>query len=67
MGEAAAPDGRWILILWVSVLFHAAFGVTIVVSAEICGWESLSGSPFLSSMVQDEGTWRLGGLGGKVS
>ena len=35
---------------------------TIVVYAEVCGWESLSGSLSVSSMVQDEGTWRLGSL-----
>jgi len=66
VGEAAAPDGRWIPILCVSVLFHAVFGGTIVVYAEVCGWESPSGSLSVSSMVQDEGTyWRLGSLGGK--
>ncbi len=37
MGEAAAPEGRWIPILCVSVLFHDVFGVTNVVYAEVCG------------------------------
>ena len=37
-GEAAAPDGRWIHILRVYVLFHAVFGGgSIVVYAEVCG------------------------------
>ena len=58
MGEAAAPDGRWIHNLWVSVLFHDVFGGTIVVYAEVCGWESLYGSLSVSSMVQDRGIWR---------
>jgi hypothetical protein len=44
MGEAAARDGRWIPILWVSVLFHDVLGCTNVLYAEVCGWESLSGS-----------------------
>jgi len=30
VGEADAPDGRWIPILWMSVLFHDACGGTIV-------------------------------------
>ena len=66
MGEAAAPDGRWIHILWVSVLFHDVFGGANVVYAEVCGWESLSGLLSVSSMVQDKGIWRLGSLGGEV-
>ena len=66
VGEAAAPDGRWIPIPWVSVLFHDVFGGTNVVYAEVCGWESLSGSLSVSSMVQDKGIWRLGRLGGEV-
>ena len=59
MGEAAAPDGRWIPILWVSVLFHDVLGGTNVVYAEVCGWESLYGMLFVSFMVQDRGIWRL--------
>ena len=66
MVEAAALDVRWISILWVSVLFHDVLGGTIVVYAEICGWESLSRSLSMSSMVQYEGTWRFGSLGGEV-
>ena len=66
MGEAVAPDGRWIPILWVSVLFQGVFGGTNVVYAEVCGLKSLSGSLSVSSMVQDKGIWRLGGLGGEV-
>ena len=49
-----------------SVLFHDMFGGTNVVYAEVCGWESLSGSLSVSSMVQDKGIWRLVGLGGDV-
>jgi len=37
-----------------------------VVYAEVCGWESLFGSLSVSSMVQDEGIWRLGSLGGEA-
>jgi len=37
MGEATALDGRWVPILWVSVLFHAVLGGTNVVYAEDCG------------------------------
>jgi len=37
-----------------------------VVYAEDCGWASLSGSLSVSSIVQDEGIWRLGSLGGEV-
>jgi hypothetical protein len=66
MGEVVASDGRWIPILWVSVLFHDVLGGTNVVYAEECGWESLSGSLSVSSMVQDRGIWRLGNLGGEV-
>ena len=66
IGKAAAPDWRWIPILWVSVLFHAVFGSTNVVYVEECGWGSLSGSLSVSSMVQDTGIWRLGSLGGEV-
>ena len=66
MGEVDAPDGRWIPILWVSVLFHDMFGCTNVAYAEVCGWESLSGSLSVSSMVEDRGIWRLGSLGGEV-
>jgi len=42
-GEAAAPDGGWIPIMWLSISFHAMCGGTIVVYAELLGWESLSG------------------------
>ena len=66
MGEAADPNGRWIPILWVSVLFHDVLVGTSVVYAEDCGWESLSGSLFLRSLVQYRRIWRLGGLGGDV-
>ncbi len=66
MGEAAAHDGGWIPILWVSVVFHDVLGGTNVVYAEECGWGSLSGSLSVSSMVQDRGIWRLGSLGGEV-
>ena len=66
MGEAAALDGRWIPILWVSVLFHDVLGVNNVVHAEGCEWKSLSGSLSVSSMVQDGGIWRLGSLGGEI-
>ena len=66
MGEAAAPDGRWIPIMWVSVLFHDVLGCTNVVYADECGWESLSGSLSASSMVQDRDIWRLGSRGGEV-
>ncbi len=48
----------------VSVLFHDV--CTIVVYVDAFGWESLSGSLSMSSIVQDEGTWRLGSLGGEV-
>ena len=65
-GEATAPDRRWIPILWVSVLFHGAFGSTNVVYAEICGWEFLYESLSVSSMMQDKGIRRLGSLGGEV-
>ena len=51
MGEATAPDGRWIYIIWVSVLFHDVLDGTNVVYAEECGWESLFGSLSVSSMV----------------
>ncbi len=64
MGEA--PDGRLIPILWLPVLFHEMFGGTNVVYAEVCGWESLSGSLSVISMVQDKGIYRLGSLGGEV-
>ncbi len=37
VGEAATPDGRWIPILSVSVLFHGVCGGTIVVYAEALG------------------------------
>jgi len=66
VGEAAAPDGRWIPTLWVSVLFHDVLGGANVVYAEECGWKSLSGSLYVSSMVQDRGILRLGSLGGEV-
>ena len=66
MGEAATPDGRYIPILCAPVLLHDVCGGTIVVYAELCGWDSLFGSHSVSSMVQDEGTWRLGSLGGEV-
>ncbi len=66
MGEAPAPGGRWIPIMWVSVLFHGVFGGTNVVYAEVCGWKSLSGSLSVSSIVQDKGIWRLGSLNGVV-
>ena len=66
MSEAAAPDGRWIPILRVSVLFHDVFGGTNVVYAEVCGWKSLSESLSVSSMVQDKFIWRLGSLGEEV-
>ena len=66
MGEAAALDGRWIPILWVSILFHDVFGGTNVVYAEICRWEYPFGSLSVSSMVQDKGIMRLGSLGGEV-
>ena len=66
MGDAAAPDGRWIPIVWVSVLFHAVFGGTDVVYAEVCGWESLSWSLSMSFMLHYMGIWRLGSLGGEV-
>jgi hypothetical protein len=66
MGEAATPYGRWIPILWVSILFHDLRGGTAVVYVEVFRRESLSGSLFVSSMVQDEGTWRLGSLDGEV-
>ena len=66
MIEAATPDGRWIPILWMPVLFHDVFGGINVVYDEVCGWESLSGSLSVSSMVQDRGIWRLGSLGGEV-
>ena len=64
--EVVAPDGRWISILWVPILFHDACGGTIVMYAIVLGWESLAGSLLVSSMVQDKGTWRLGSLGGEV-
>ena len=64
--EAVAPDGRWIPILLVSVLFHDVLGGTNMVYAEECGWGSLSGSLSVSSMVQDRGIWRLGSHGGEV-
>ncbi len=66
MGEAATVDARWIPILCVSVLFHGVCGGTVVVYAEAFGWESLYGSLSVSSMVQEEGTCRLGSLGGEV-
>jgi len=66
VGEAIAHDGRWIPILWVSVLFHNAFGGTNVVYAKVCGCKSLSGSLSVSSMVQEKGIWRLGSLGWEV-
>ena len=66
MGEADALDGRSIPILWVSVLLHDVLGGTNVVYVEECGWESLSGLLYVSSMVQDRGIWRLGSLGGEV-
>ena len=47
-----------------SVLFHDVCGGTIVVCDEEPGREFLSGSFYVSSMVQDESTWRLGSLGG---
>ncbi len=37
-----------------------------MVYAEVCRWKSLSGSLYVSSMVQDKGIWRLGSLGGEV-
>ena len=37
MVEAVAPDGRWIPILWVSVLFNDVLDCTNVVYAEKCG------------------------------
>ena len=66
MGEAAAPDGRWTPILGVSILFHDVLGGTSVVYAVGCGWESLSGSLSVSSMMQDEGIWRLASRGGEA-
>jgi len=51
VGEAEAPDARWIPILWVFVLFHDMLGGTNVVYDEECGRESLSGSLSVSSMV----------------
>jgi hypothetical protein len=66
VGDTAAPDERWIPILWVSVLLHDVFGGTNVVYAEVCGWESLPGLLYVSSMVHDMGIWRLGSLGGEV-
>jgi len=67
MGEAAALDGRWIPILWASVLFHDVLGGTNGMYAEVRGWESLSGSLSVSSMVQDRGIWRLGVLVGRYA
>jgi len=64
--EVVAPDGRWVPILWVPVMFHDVFGGTNMVYAEVCGWESLSRSLSASSMVQDKGIWRIGSLGGEV-
>ena len=49
-----------------SVLFHEELDGTIVVYAEGCGWESLSWSLSVSSMMQDKGIWRLGIPGGEV-
>jgi len=66
VSEGAAPDGRWIPILRVSVLFHDVFGGTKVVYAEVCGWDYLFGSLSVSYMAQDKCIWRLGSLGGKV-
>ena len=66
MGEAEVPNGRWIPILRVFVLFHDVLGGTNVVYAEACGRESLFGSLSVSSMVQEWGIWRLGSLGGEV-
>ena len=54
VGEAATPDGRWIPIMCVSVLFHDVCGVIIVVYAKVCGWKSLSRSLYVNSMVQDK-------------
>ena len=67
MGVAAAPDGRWIPILWVPVLFHDEFGGTNVVYAEVCWWKSLSGSLSMSSVVQDKVFGVLGVLVGKYA
>jgi hypothetical protein len=37
-----------------------------VVYAVDCGWASLSGSLSVSSIVQYEGIWRVGSVGGEV-
>ena len=66
MGDVADPNGRLILILWVSVLFQDVFGGTNVVYADVCGLESLSGSLYVSSIVHDMGIWCLGSLSGEV-
>jgi len=66
VGEVTASDGRWNPIRWVSVLFHDVFGGTNVVYAEVYRWESLSGSPSVSSTVQDKDNWRLESLDGEV-
>ena len=51
MGKA---DGRCIPILWVSILFNDVCGGNIVVSVDVLGQESLSGSLSGSYMVQGE-------------
>ena len=66
MGEAATPDGMWIPILCVFVLFHDVCGGAIVVYADVTGWKFLSGLLSVSSMARDEGIWLLGSLGGEV-
>ena len=66
MSDPDTSDGRWIPILCVSVLYHIVCGGTIVVNADAFGWESLPGSLSASSIVHDEGTWRLVSLGGEV-
>ena len=66
VGEAVVFDGRCIPILYVSVLFHDVWGGTIVVWADVVGWESLSGSLFVSSILHNAGIWRLGSLGGEA-
>ena len=41
-------------------------GGTIEVWADVVGWESLSGSLSVSSILRDAGIWRLGSLGGEA-
>ena len=66
MGEVAVPNGRCIPILYVSVLLHDVWGGTILVLADVVGWESLSGSLFVSSILHGACIWSLGSLGGEA-